>query len=362
MSQLTSHERIRRMLRREPADRIGCYETFWGETHAAYEAQGYLKHGEDIRSHFNLDIVESWVFNCVADLDFIDEVVEETEETRLVKNGNGAILRWFKGKSTTPENVDYIVKERSQWNEMREKLVNIDERRINFTAYREAKARAAKENKFFCWAGVNVFEQMHPVCGHEHMLMGMALDPDWIRDMVQVYSDLTLQLQEILFAKEGLPDGFWYYEDMGFKNRPFMSPDMYNELIYPAHKRTVDFAHHRGIPVIMHICGFIEPLLPGIVKAGVDCLQAIEIKAGMDPIRIFKNYGDVLSLMGGMDVRFLCANDKAAIDRELEAKIPILKQNYGYCLHSDHSIPPEVEYETLKYFIEKGLALGTYEK
>ena len=360
MSNLTSHERIRRMLKREPADCIGLYETFWGETHASYLEKGHLKPGEDIKSHFNLDIVESWVFNCTADLDFKEEFVEEDEETRLVKNGNGAILRWFKNKSTTPENVDYTVKDRAGWDEVKEKLIEIDERRINFAAYREAKARAKAEDRFFVWAGVNVFEQMHPICGHEYMLMGMALDPDWIHDMVKVYSDLTLQLQEILFAKEGLPDGIWYYEDMGFKNRPFMSPDMYNELVYPAHKRTVDFAHQRGLPVIMHICGFIEPLLPGIVKAGVDCLQAMEIKAGMDPIRIFKDYGDVLSLMGGLDVRVLCANDKAAIDRELEAKIPILKQNYGFCLHSDHSIPPEVEYETLHYFMDKGLSLGKY--
>ena len=360
MQQLTGHERIRRMLKREPADRIGLFEHFWGETYDSYTKQGYLKPGESMEDHFNLDIVTCWPFNCVADLDFQDEVLEETEETRLVKNGNGAILRWFKGKSGTPEHVDFIVKERSQWDEVREKLINIDERRINFTAYREAKAKAARENKFFCWAGVNVFEQMHPICGHEYMLMGMVLDPDWIRDMVQIYADLTLTLQEILFAKEGTPDGIWYYEDMGFKQSPFMSPDMYNELIYPAHKRTIDFAHERGMPVIMHICGFVEPLLPGIVKAGIDCLQAIEIKAGMDPIRIFKNYGDVLSLMGGIDVRVLCSNDKTAIDRELEAKIPILKQNYGFCLHSDHSIPPEVKYETLRYFMDKGLELGVY--
>jgi len=147
---------------------------------------------------------------------------------------------------------------------------------------------------------------------------------------------------------------------MGFKNRPFMSPAMYKEMIFPAHKRTIGFAHERGMPVIMHICGFVEPLLPHIVEAGIDCLQAIEVKAGMDLLRIYKNYGDVLSLMGGIDVRVLYSNDKATIDRELEAKIPIVKQKFGYCLHSDHSIPKTVEYDTLRYFIEKGLALGKY--
>jgi hypothetical protein len=35
---------------------------------------------------------------------------------------------------------------------------------------------------------------------------------------------------ELLFAEEGWPDGVWYYEDMGFKHRPFMSPRMYREI------------------------------------------------------------------------------------------------------------------------------------
>ena len=49
-----------------------------------------------------------------------------------------------------------------------------------------------------------------------------------------------------------MPDGIWFYEDMGFKERPFMSPEMYRELIMPAHKKTIQFAHDRNLPVIMN--------------------------------------------------------------------------------------------------------------
>jgi len=64
--------------------------------------------------------------------------------------------------------------------------------------------------------------------------------------------------------------------------------------------------------------------------------------------------------MGGMDVRVLYTNRKEDIDRELMAKIPEVKGKYGYVLHSDHSIPDQVEYESYAYFVEKGLTLGTY--
>ena len=53
-------------------------------------------------------------------------------------------------------------------------------------------------------------------------------------------------------------------------------------------------------------------------------------------------------------------NDRREIDAELEAKIPTVKERYGYVLHSDHSIPNNVHPDTYRYFIQKGLELGRY--
>jgi uroporphyrinogen decarboxylase len=359
---MTGKERITRILKRQPVDRIGLFEHFWGDTYKLWRAQGHIREGESMDDHFGFDLTTCWSFNMTANIDFQPVILEETAETKLVKDGNGATLRRHKLHDATPEHVDFAVKERVAWEEQIKPLLTgkPDRRRINFEGYRKARDYAARTNRFFCWSGVNVFEMIHPVCGHEYMLIGMALDPDWIRDMATTYANLTVQLQEILFAEEGRPDGLWFYEDMGFKERPFMSPQMYREIIQPSHAQTVGWAHAQGLPVIMHSCGFVEPLLPGMVEAGIDCLQVIEVKAGMDPLRIHRNFGDRLSLCGGMDARNLVANDREAIRRELAAKIPQLKRNHGYILHSDHSIPETCSYETYRFFVDEGLRLGSY--
>jgi uroporphyrinogen decarboxylase len=194
------------------------------------------------------------------------------------------------------------------------------------------------------------------------MLMGMALDPDWIKDMTDTLSNLNIRLMKILFAECGKPDGIWFYEDMGFKERPFMSPEMYREMVQAAHKKTFDYAHSLGLPVIVHSCGFVEPLVPGLIEAGIDCLQVIEIKAGMDLLRLKKNFGHKIALCGGMDARNLVANDRNAIKKELQEKIPAVMKDSGYILHSDHSIPTDCEYKTYRYFVDEGLRLGTYSK
>jgi uroporphyrinogen decarboxylase len=86
----------------------------------------------------------------------------------------------------------------------------------------------------------------------------------------------------------------------------------------------------------------------------------IEVKAGMDLLKLYRDYGERIAFMGGIDVRVLYTNDRAQIDAELQKKIPTVMQNYGYVLHSDHSIPYTVYYDTYRYFVGRGLSLGTY--
>jgi uroporphyrinogen decarboxylase len=89
----------------------------------------------------------------------------------------------------------------------------------------------------------------------------------------------------------------------------------------------------------------------------------MEVKAGMDVVRLAGKFAGRLSFFGGIDVRTLISNDRKQIAAELERKIPaVLRQGCGYILHSDHSIPPDVNYETLCYFFERGREVGTWEK
>ncbi len=362
---MTGKERIRKILNREKPDRIGLYEHFWGDTYNAWtggeDKTSQIKPGENFDDHFGFDLTLCGTNNLCADLDFQPYIVREDEDTYTAKDGNYATLRRHKKHDTTPEHIDFDIKCREDWDRLiKPKLLDPASfrRRINFEGYKNVKAYAAQRERFFFWSGAHVFECMHPITGHENMLVAMIEDPDWVSDMCETYATLHLELQKILFEECGYPDGIWYYEDMGYKNSPFMSPAMYDQFIYPSHKATCDYAHSKGIPVVMHSCGFVEPLIPGMIRAGIDALQVIEVKAGMDLLRIYKNHGDKIALIGGIDVRCLYSNDRDVIDEELQKKIPIVK-NGGYVLHSDHSIPKTVRYETYKYFVEQGLKLGT---
>jgi uroporphyrinogen decarboxylase len=57
-----------------------------------------------------------------ADLDFEAKAISEKEDTVTMIDGNGAILKRHKKHDSTPEHVDFTVKEREQWDELKEKL------------------------------------------------------------------------------------------------------------------------------------------------------------------------------------------------------------------------------------------------
>ncbi len=363
MDTMTSIERIGNILRRQPVDRVGLGESYWGETIQRWREEGHLKEGESVEDHFGYDYRAGGGPNVQADPEYQEIVLDETDEWRLVRNANGAHLKWWKHKAGTPEHVFFEIQDRSGWEEhIRPRLVDdkLFRKRINVEGYSNALQNAHGQDKFFFISGVNVFECMHPVCGHEHMLIGMALDPDWVRDMCNVYADLIIRCYETLISEGGKPDGVFFYEDMGFKGQPFMSPQMYREIVWPAHKKTFDFAHSYGLPIVVHSCGYVAPLVPGLIEAGMDCLQAMEVKAGMDLVHLKQTYGDRIAFFGGMDIRTLETNDLSKVEEELQKKLPIAMEGSGYILHTDHSVPNTVDYQTYRYFVDRGLEIGTY--
>lgn len=361
MEKMTSIERVRNTLERKPVDFLAAGVWPWKSTAKRWKSEGRIKEDEDVYEHFEQDIrCHVGDLNDVADLDHKDVVLEETDETILTLDGNGAKFRRHKLHESAPEHVGFSIKDRRGWKEhIKPYLLDVDRRRIPFEEYRKERALSAEKQRFLCWHGMAPLEQMPLVCGHECLFMAMALDPEWVKEMVMTYVNFTINHLEVLFAEEGLPDGMWFSEDMGFKGKSFISPKMYKEIMLPGHKVLFDFAHSRGCKVIVHSCGYVEELVPGLIKAGMDCLQGMEVKAGMDLPRLFEKFGDRISFFGGIDARVLISNDRRRIDEELLKKIPpVVNSGGGYILHSDHSEPPEVDYETMQYFIRRGREIG----
>ena len=100
------------------------------------------------------------------------------------------------------------------------------------------------------------------------------------------------------------------------------------------------------------------PLIPDILDTGVDALNPLEVKAGMDVLGLKRDVGDRLVLHGGINA--VLWDNKEAILEEIRRDIPILKENGGYIFSSDHSIPNTVTLENFRDIVAEVKRCGAY--
>jgi uroporphyrinogen decarboxylase len=257
-----------------------------------------------------------------------------------------------------PEFLDFTVTDPDKWAEARRRMTH-DRDRIDWAAlardypkWREAGAWIRAGFRF----GFDVTHSFF--VGTERVLMNMATDPEWIVDIFNHELDMSMALCQMIWDAGYRFDAIGWYEDMGYKGNQFFSLDMYRELVKPVQKRACDWARAKGIKVWLHSCGDIRPFVPELVEIGVDILNPLEVKAGMDPFKLKKDFGDKLVFHGGLNAALFDRPEK--LFAEMKQVIPAMKAGGGYVASSDHSVPQSVSLETFREFVRLAKELGRY--
>jgi len=356
MSEMTSHERFSRMYAHKEADRIPIIDGPWGTTIERWHREGMPKDvsyidffGLDKTAGIGVDNGPRWP----------REVIEETEDYIIEKTSWGVTYKNWKHMASTPEYLDFTVRDRDTWREAKERMTPDPDRipwdwlKNNYAAWREAG----------CWIGYGFwfgFDVTHAhMIGTENMLMMLAEDPEWCADMFQHELDVHIALFDQIWNAGYLADEISWPDDMGYRQHTFFSLDTYREVLKPVHKRACDWAHAKGLKVHLHSCGDVHTLIPDLIEIGVDALNPLEVKAGMDPCALKKQYGDQLVLHGGINA--VLWDDFDAIAAEMEKVIPVVKENGGYIFSSDHSVPDSVSLENFRKIVNLAKELGRYD-
>ena len=147
-------------------------------------------------------------------------------------------------------------------------------------------------------------------------------------------------------------DGAFLYCDLGYRGGLFFSPRYFEDQLHPVFKELCRYFHGHGMPVFLHCCGSVKDLIPYFIEEGIDCLQPLEVKAGMDLVELKEEYGDKICLMGGIDVRLMALDDTKPLEKEIREKLTIAKEGGGYIYHSDHSVPNNVSMENYGFALD----------
>ena len=355
MKEMTTHERVTRMFEHKEADRVPITDEPWSGTLRRWKREG-MPEGVDWRDYFQIDKIDRIGIDISPR--FEQKILEETDDYIISTTEWGVTLKNFKLEDSTPEFLDFKITNPERWEEAKKRMACTRDR-INWKQleedYPKWKANGHWIQAAF-WFGFDVSHSW--AVGTETFLIALMEEPEWAMDMFNTYLDMCIGCYDQIWDAGYHFDSIFWWDDMGYKNSQFFSLNTYRELLKPAHKRAIEWAHNHGIKAHLHSCGDIMPIVPDLVEIGLDALNPLEVKAGMKPKELKEKFGDKLVFHGGVNA--VLWDDKEAICQEIDQLIPVMKENGGYIFSSDHSIPNSVSLENMQAIIDRVKIAGKY--
>ena len=356
MKMMTSHERFKRMYEHRDADRVPIIDGPWDATIERWQREG-LPSDVSFVDYLDLDRVAG--INVDTSPRYEQKVIEETDEYIIRTSAWGATAKNWKHAASTPEFLDFTIVDPHSWRQAKARMTPTRDR-VDWDHLKQHYPRWRKKGYWIqagLWFGFDVTHAW--TVGTERVLMALLTDPEWMSDMFNHFLDVNLALLDMVWDAGYTFDCITWPDDMGYKHAQFFSLDIYRALLKPVQKRAIDWAHARGIKAHLHSCGDVNPLVPELLEIGLDALNPLEVKAGMDPVHLKRTYGDRLVLHGGINA--LLYDNFEAIEAEVRRVLPVLKESGGYIFSSDHSVPSSISLHDFGRLVALAKELGSYD-
>lgn len=325
-------------MRHEPTDRVPIWMWFHPDTTKR------LSQRLEVPAHLVADIMgddirQTWVGNNHA----MEGIVHE-----------------FDGQTHTDYwGVEWI--KHGPFNQVkRSPLENADERDIRNYRYpydhvvellANMEPAIAVADKFFIGCDISpcLFEMVARLRGMEMAALDLAASPEVARTMLEQAGDFSLRLAETACDRFPL-DWLWTGDDVGGQQAMIMSPQCWRDLIRPHLARILGAAKSKGMWTAYHSCGSIRPIIQDLIEIGLDVLNPIQCNCpGMSPLDLKREFGEVLSFMGGVDTQQLLPNGTAeeVYSQTMRLLEVMTADGGGYILAASHLVPPETPLENV---------------
>jgi uroporphyrinogen decarboxylase len=290
-------------------------------------------------------------------------------------DGDGCTYKMAVGQVSAPQFVGSSVRGPQDWDRLKSTLAPDLDR---FEAFRkdivfgeplaesqaEAYARARAEGVFTVLVPLEPCWYYLRLLGEVEALATIALAPGFAAAVIADYNAFTLRMVQRILQAGYRFDALWVFSDLCYKNGLLFSPAFYESSVLAHQRRLFDLARENGMKVIYHCDGNVAQFLPLVMRAGIDCIQPLEARAGNDAAAILRQFPGRLSCMGNIDMDAFNGPPEGAKDRiraEVTGKILSAKASHRYLFHSDHSVPDSVSLKGYGYAVQVAREVAGYE-
>jgi uroporphyrinogen decarboxylase len=186
------------------------------------------------------------------------------------------------------------------------------------------------------------------LCGYDHVMMMLALDPEFIHLLfAKILEFQKAVIREYYGALGSSVHVTTSGDDFGTQKGLFMSPAMWREFVKPYMRERIAYTRRFTDAVYMHhSCGGIFDIIPDLIEIGVGMLNPIQPGAvGMEPAGLKAAYGRDVVFHGGLDTQeVLPSGDLERIDAAVESLLAAMtpRTDGGYIFAPAHNIQRDV--------------------
>jgi uroporphyrinogen decarboxylase len=183
--------------------------------------------------------------------------------------------------------------------------------------------------------------------GYENFMMDLVLNKDLAHALLEMLTEAYIErCRNYLAQTKDFIQVVLVNDDLGTQKGPMLSPASYREMIWPYQNRLFHFIKEQsGAAVLFHSCGAVREFIPGLIEAGVDALNPVQVSAaGMDSAELKLEFGnDITFWGGGCDTQHvLKSGTRGEIRDEVKRRINDLAPGGGFIFTQVHNIQPDV--------------------
>jgi uroporphyrinogen decarboxylase len=210
----------------------------------------------------------------------------------------------------------------------------------------------------------NIFEQSWYLRGLTEFFLDLVDNKEFAHALMSKITGIRKQNAEYFLREVGdYLDVFQLADDLAMQNGPYMSPDLYREMIKPYQLELFQFVKSlTSAKIYYHSCGSITRLLDDLIEVGVDILNPVQVTAeGMETDLLKRRFGTSLSFWGAIDTTQILPNGTADdVRKEVKKIIHDLAPGGGFVLSSVHNLQPDIPPENILAMFEAASQYGRY--
>ena len=235
--------------------------------------------------------------------------------------------------------------------------IGYDEEGLERLAAGARALRASTDRAIIGLFGGNQLEIGQFLFRNDNFFMLLASEPKRAHRFLEKLVEMHLEnLYRFLSAVGPYIDIILFGDDLGMQTGPQISPRMFDEFLQPRYKLMWGRAKELAdVKVMLHSCGGLYPLLPGLIDAGLDIIQPVQTTSkDMETERLKREFGKDLCLWGGgCDTqRVLASGTPDEVAEDVRRRVRILAPGGGFVFQQIHNIMADVPPQNIVAMLE----------